>query len=156
MAQIHFHAYFYNHARRLRLKKLLRMSVTQIKDRPLPSYALNYFMAGLGLSDPKNAARRNHAHRHRLQIVHEPQKNVLLTRFLFREVASSQPAQAPKTRFEGKTFSFVRKSPLSISEAPGVFCIEQAQKIIGGSKLTLNPSTLRLAHCFGQIGPTQP
>jgi hypothetical protein len=31
-------------------------------------------MAGLGLSDQKNAARRNHTHRHRLQIAHEPQK----------------------------------------------------------------------------------
>jgi hypothetical protein len=38
-------------------------------------------------------------------------------------------------RFGGKTFYFVRKSPWSISEAAGAFCIEQAQKIIGGSKL---------------------
>jgi hypothetical protein len=38
-------------------------------------------------------------------------------------------------RFKGKTFYFMRKSPWDISEAAGVFCIEQAPKIMGGSKL---------------------
>ena len=28
----------------------------------------------------------------------------------------------------------MRKSPWGISEPPGIFCIEQAQKVIGGSK----------------------
>jgi hypothetical protein len=31
-------------------------------------------MAGLGLSGQKNAARRDHAHRYRLQNLYEPQK----------------------------------------------------------------------------------
>jgi hypothetical protein len=51
----------------------------------------------------------------------------LLTRLLYGEVALS---------FECKAFYFVRKSSWGISEPPGEFCIEQAQKIIGGSKLT--------------------
>jgi hypothetical protein len=70
-------------------------------------------------------------------------------RFLYRKVTSPQPAWAPKTRFWGKTFYFVRKSPGSIPEAAGEFCIEQAQKtiFIGGSKLNNryhkpNPATL--------------
>jgi hypothetical protein len=43
--------------------------------------------------------------------------------------------KASKTSCGCKTFYFVRKSPWGIPELPGVFCIEQAQKIIGGSKL---------------------
>jgi hypothetical protein len=39
-------------------------------------------------------------------------------------------------RFEGKAFYFARKSFWGISEAAGAFCIEQAHKIMGGSKLT--------------------
>jgi hypothetical protein len=39
-------------------------------------------MAGLGLSGQKNAARRDRAHRHRLQNLYEPQKNGLLNRLL--------------------------------------------------------------------------
>jgi hypothetical protein len=50
-------------------------------------------------------------------------------------VASPQPAWAPKTRIEGNVFYFVRKSSWSTSEAARAFGIEQAQKIIGESKL---------------------
>jgi hypothetical protein len=49
---------------------------------------------------------------------------------------------------------FVRKSSWYLPEAGGTFCIEQAQKIMGGVKV--NPSALWLACGFGQIGPTQP
>jgi hypothetical protein len=60
----------------------------------------------------------------------------ILTRFLYREVTLPQPVWAPKTRFGGKIFIFLRKLPGGIPEAAGAFCIEQAQKNIGGSKLT--------------------
>jgi hypothetical protein len=80
-----------------------------------------------------------------------------LTRFLYREVTSPQPAWAPKTRFGGKTFYFVRKTSGGIPEAAGAFCIEQrtSTKTLGGSKLA-TPRCGLLTHCFGQIGPTQP
>jgi hypothetical protein len=55
-----------------------------------------------------------------------------LTRFLYGEVAS----QSLKNTFWGETLYFVRKSSWCISESPGVFFIEQAQKqkIIDGPK----------------------
>jgi hypothetical protein len=61
---------------------------------------------------------------------------VFSTRFLYREVTSSQPAWAPKTRFEGKTFYFVRKSTWGITESPGAFCIGQPQNITRIPELT--------------------
>jgi hypothetical protein len=39
-------------------------------------------VAGLGLSDQKSTARRDHAHRHRLQNLYKPQENGLLNRLL--------------------------------------------------------------------------
>jgi hypothetical protein len=61
-------------------------------------------VAGLGLSGPKSAARRDHAHahRHRLQNLYYPQKRLLnrlptkvsfsIFDYLHREVTSPQPA----------------------------------------------------------------
>ena len=79
---------------------------------------------------------------------------MFLTRFLYREVTSPQPAWAPKTHFEGKTFYFVRKSTWGITESPGAFCTEQAQNITRRSELT--PPTPGRVYFFGHLCPTQP
>jgi hypothetical protein len=88
-------------------------------------------------------ANKNEANRHKL---HLPRKKMLLnrmrenstppnffTRFLYGEVASQSTTPQKKT-FWVKNFLFYAKVVLGMSEPPGVFFIEQAQEIIGGSK----------------------
>jgi hypothetical protein len=93
-------------------------------------------MAGLGTDDQKSAA---HATTHiatAFKIVISHRKNGLLnrlpakvnfsilTRFLYRGVTSPQPARAPKMRYEGKTFCFVRNSPWGTTGLSGDFCAD--------------------------------
>ena len=78
---------------------------------------------------------------------------LLLTRFLYREVTSPQQAWAPKTRFWGKAFYFTRKSPWSISDLPGAFCIEQVlqlqpQLAVSNRHYITIPVTVYLCHCW--------
>jgi hypothetical protein len=59
-----------------------------------------------------------------------------------------------KTRFGCKTFYFARKSPWGISEPPGAFGIEQAQK--NYRQIEASHMALRALHCFGNARPTMP
>jgi hypothetical protein len=100
-------------------------------------------MAGRALHCQKNETAINHAHRLRLQKLYLPREKLAseshagkssFSQFLTRFLYGRWRHKAPKARFGCKTFYFMRKSSWGISEPPGVFCIEQAQKIIGGSK----------------------
>jgi hypothetical protein len=73
---------------------------------------------------------------------------VFLTRFLYGEVTSPQPAWAPKARFGGKTFGFTRKPIWNITEPPGTFFTKNYK----GNEV--NPSALGRVHFSGKIGPT--
>ena len=118
--------------------------------------------------------RRNHAHRNRLQILYDirHRKNGLLNRLPIKVrfwcfglgFCISQGGDVTtaglgpkKTRAEGKTFYFLRRSSWgNFGSAWGILhMVEQAQKITRRSKLT-PPRFVGRVHFFGKIGPMQP
>jgi hypothetical protein len=103
-------------------------------------------MAGWASHCQNKLNRQNHAHRPRLQKLHLAQKKLAseshagtssFSQFSVGFCMGRWRHKAPKARFGGKTFYFVRKSFWGISELPGEFCIEKHDRRIEASPMVL-------------------